>query len=266
MITQTKAARRVITLLIVSIVVVCACKTTPPEPTSRSTGVPRPTRAPFPTNTPLPTVVEPGLAYGEPCKPPCWWGLIPGQATRQEAAQVVEQVRASGWAHHISGKYVVYPLPSTSTYSIMLSFDNDVLQGVEGLIGFDYSVAELIEQFGTPEGLFFWHELDDPSASKGSCSTCEGWQPPPEPELVVFAADLLYPGQGLWFTVVIPANGLGCICPEMKVEHFLYFPPTSMQEALKQDYEKRAMLSPRQPVVEVTEANLIEWHGFGPGY
>lgn len=58
---------------------------------------------PWPTSTPILTVVEPGLAYGQPCKPPCWRGLVPGQSTREDAEQAIQQLQASGWASYVDG-------------------------------------------------------------------------------------------------------------------------------------------------------------------
>jgi hypothetical protein len=75
-----------------------------PAITVTSVTVP-PVLSPDPTIAPAPTIVDPGLAYGVPCKPPCWYRLTPGTSTRQEASQAVEQLLASGQAVHISAMH-----------------------------------------------------------------------------------------------------------------------------------------------------------------
>ena len=220
------------------------CWTLPPVPTISS----------WPTSTPAPTVVEPGLAYGIPCKPPCWQWLIPGISTRQEAAQVMEQLRASGQASDInegSTWFIVYPLPSSGRGAVFGHFEDNILQRISGSVEFYYPVGTLVEQFGGPEGIYL-------GSSATVCSSCEEWEPPEPPTAPVMSVptQLLYPNQGLWFLMLVPLSGLGCICPEMKVTSFRYYAPTSMQEALAEFAE----------FDEVTEEDLVEWHGFGGGY
>jgi len=215
-----------------------------------------------PTNTPIPTVVEPGLAYGVPCKPPCWRGVVPGQSTRQETAQAVEQLYADGWADHIIGdnsvewRYEIYPSPFTSEGRVDIYLDGNVVKKIYGTVLFYYSVGTLVEQFGPPEGI---------RSNEGVCSSCEEWEPPeslytPENGLWV---DLLYPTQGLWFWLETPRDGIGCICPEMKVVYFCYYAPVSMQEAMNDNYLAN-LCSPG--LIDVAEEDLVEWHGFGGGY
>ncbi len=212
------------------------------------------TKPPDSTNTPIPTVVEPGLAYGIPCKPPCWQELTPGESTGQEAEEAMVRLRASGWADSITGDslwgYQIYPSPFTIHGSIYVNVNNDdTVVEIGGTTLFYYPVRTLIEQFGGPEGLYI--------VSKGStgCSSCEGWEPPEPPDMPVMSvpAHLLYPRQGLRFSILIPLSGLGCICPEMKVVGFRYYAPTSMREALAE-------------FDQVTEEDLVEWHGFEGGY
>ncbi len=221
----------------------------------------------LPTNTPIPTVVEPGLAYGIPCKPPCWRGLIPGQSTRWDAAQAVEQLQAEGWADHvvdgssIGGGYSISPSPLTSQGTIHITIEDDIVTRIRcsSPLLFYYPVGTLIEQSGIPEGLYL--------VSKGSarCSSCEGWEPPEPPTAPVrsFPVHLLYPSQGLWFLMLVPMSGGGCICPEMKVTAFCYYPPVSMQEALSNNYLAGLCTS---VLDEITGEDLDEWHGFGGGY
>ncbi len=215
-----------------------------------------------PTTTPIPTVIEPGLAYGIPCKPPCWQGLIPGQSTRQEAAQAIEQLQAEGWADHIVdgssafGGYSISPSPFTSHGTIHVTIENNVVTKIHSTtLLFYYPIESMVDQFGAPEGLYLVH--------RGStiCSSCEEWEPPTELEMSS-PIHLLYPGQGLWFLALVPMSGEGCICPEMEVVSFCYYSPRSLQEALNDEYLTTLFVA----LKGATEEDLVEWHGFGGGY
>jgi len=235
-----------------------------PSPVCRGPQTVPPVPTPEPTTTPIPTVVEPGLAYGVPCRPPCWRGLIPGQSTRQEVAQAIEQMRAEGWAAYIingssaGGGYHIFPSLFTMQGSIHVIMDGDIVKKIYGTTLFYYPIGNLVEQFGGPEGIYL--------VSSGTvCSSCEEWSPPDPPDAPVMSVPvhLLYPSQGLWFLALIPLDGLGCICPEMKVVSFCYYAPVSMQEALNDNYLADLCAG---TLAGVTEDNLVEWHGFGGGY
>lgn len=183
--------------------------------------------------------------------------MIPGQTTRQEAARAIEQLRASGWADRISegpGGYSINPLPSTVEGSIGVDVKNGLVNIINGRIIFDYSVGQMLEQFGEPEWLYI-------VGSGKRLQSCEGWQPP-EVSMPSEPVHVLYPKQGLWFLVLVPENGLGLICPEMRVTAFTYYSPRSVQEVLT-DNDLTTLLVALQGV---TEQDLVKWHGFGPGY
>jgi hypothetical protein len=59
---------------------------------------------------------------------------------------------------------------------------------------------------------------------------------------------------------------LGCICQEIYVSGFSYYPPTSMQELLDDMNRERAELYPDAGLPDVTLEDLTEWHGFGGEY
>lgn len=212
-----------------------------------------------PTNTPLPTVVEPGLAYGIPCKPPCWRGLVPGQSTGEEAAQAIEQLRGKGWADHIDGSaveggYHVFPSPSTSHGRIDVVIEDNIVTQINGsTLLFYYSVGNLVEQLGPPENLY-------PTSRMTVERTCEEWEPPNEPMQNV-PVHLLYPSRGLWFLALVPFNGSGLVCPEMKVTTFSYYAPYSITEVL----EGKHPLGIYTALESATEQDVLDWHGFG-GY
>ncbi len=71
--------------------VACAAPPTkvPPSPTARTVITPTGTRVPMRLGL---TIVDPGLAYGDPCKAPCWYDLIPGKTTLQEYLQALPRL------------------------------------------------------------------------------------------------------------------------------------------------------------------------------
>jgi hypothetical protein len=73
----------------------------------------------------------------------------------------------------------------------------------------------------------------------------------PEPQLYIV---LVYKS-GARFTFAVPPKDIGCICPYMKLDVFLYFPPVSS-------------LAEYQEVTgsTVAEDSFVPWHGFGAGY
>jgi hypothetical protein len=242
-------------VLLVFFVVSCTDKeiVTPSTVFSSSTASPS-------NRTPVPTVVEPGLAYGVPCKPPCWHGLIPGQSTTQEVEQAMDELRASEWASLVEGSpvwgYHIYPLPHTPDGSIHIVMDDTgTVAKIGGTTLFHHPMGTLVEQFGKPERLYLI------SRRATVCLSCEDWKPSePMPSVPVH---LLYPSQGLWFLALVPDSGLGCICPEMGVIAFCYHAPITMQEALTDNYLAGLCSSSLEGV---TQDDLVEWHGFGGGY
>lgn len=241
----------VITLMILVIPFIWSCSNRPATPAPA---------IPSLTFTPIPTVVEPGLARGYPCKPPCWRGLWPGQSTGQEVEQAMEQLRLDGWAKQIVGNslegYDIWPLStSTPVGWISVVIDNNTVKTIKGDILFDYHLSKVVEQFGVPERV--WLPL-----KSLQCTTCDN---------VEFSTDsvwntrayLLYPEQGLLFVMQVAPEGKGCMCPDMRILSFCYYNPLRMAEAL--DNNHLASLC-TEGLSGVTEENLVEWHGFGGGY
>ncbi len=212
------------------------------------------------TYQPVPTVVEPGLAYGEPCKPPCWRGLTPGQSTRADVAKAIEQLRASGWAQSIERGHLgffVRPSPFTNQGTVGLYVENDVVARIHGNLLFDYSLGELVRQLGEPENLYLVYRGGQPR--KASCEEHDF-----KDAIHSGAVVILYPSQGMVFLTSVPYEALGLVCPEMEILTFCYYPPLPISEALKEDYLSN--LCGLGALEGATEKDLVKWHGFGSGY
>jgi hypothetical protein len=157
----------------------------------------------------------------------------------------------------LGGGYSVSPSPYTGHGTVDIEIEDDVVTMISSApLLFHYPVESLIEQFGEPEGLYLAY-----GGGSTTCSTCEMWEPPMEWGMS-YPVHILYPNQGLWFLMLVPASGMGCICPEMEVSIFCYYAPRSMQDALNDDDLTTLFGALRG----ASEADLVEWHGFGGGY
>ncbi len=261
---QKHCFQGIMLVLVLLLSTACTRRPEPACPTIEVWVEPSPTFGP--TITPYPTVVEPGLAYGIPCRPPCWRTLTPGQSTRAEAFQVREQLRTDEWVNYISGTdandaFIVGPTPS-SRGSIFVIIEQDVVSHIQGSLLFDYTVGEMLEQFGPPEDLYLFSRAT-------VCSACEVWETTSqrfEPALGDALEDILYPEQGLWFKVRVPSSGRGCICPDMRIEHFCYHAPLSLEEALTDHQLVDVCWPGRGRYADLSLETVLEWHGFGGGY
>lgn len=226
----------------------------------------------WPTPTPEPTMLDNTL-YGVPCRPPCWNGLTPGQSTREEVVQVLDQLLASGQAHHITEhgeNLAFFPGKVTEPGEVFLEVRAGILYTVGSRIAFDYYLGDLVALVGPPEFIYPYEESTESSAQD---NPCEDWTPGSYNEYYeqVF---LIYPRQGLLYQMRVPGNGLGAMCPQMRVHHYCYYPPTTMQDILD-NLEKvsqgseEAIEDTNRCVIWMrgaTEEALIQWHGFGKGY
>jgi hypothetical protein len=222
----------------------------------------QPVNTPTPSMyAPVPTVVEPGLAYGQPCSPPCWQGLTSGKSTSADVAKTIDQVKASGWAKSVvlypGGGFSAYPSPVTIDGSIHVYVESGVVSYTFGNLLFDYSIGELVHQVGEPENLYSIYRVKQ--APTTSCAEQDFEHAASTAPVVI-----LHPTRGMIFTTSAPITALGLICPEMEINAFCYYTPLPIQEALKDDYV--AKQCGFEGLKSVTEEDLIEWRGFGSIY
>lgn len=208
-------------------------------------------------------VVDPGLAEGTPCKPPCWQGVTPGVSTCEETGQAMQTLQGRGWRNaHVSTDSYCYYRVSPSGFGVIVGIrmgQDKVVKSIGGRAEFYHPLEILLEQFGDPEGLVLNRESI-------RCTSCEEWippKPPDKPTQFTWEMNLLYPSQGLEFLVIAPQDSAGCICPEMDVYAFCYYPPASMEEILKDDYLANTCSVAFEGL---TEEDITEWHGFGGEY
>jgi hypothetical protein len=200
---------------------------------------------PFP---PWPTVLA------TPCEPPCWEGLVPGRTTREEASRILEQLPVVS-----SGPRGFTVVPQRSGPRVLGLYEGDVLQVMFGGVHSRYTLGQVVEQFGRPEGFYMF---GGQVSARPRDISCEGWRPSDQPQGGAFPFDVLYPSRGLQFMVLRDFNAAGLICPEMRVVAFCYYAPVSMHEALTDNY-LADLCRVNLRLDGVTEADLIEWRDFG---
>ncbi len=204
-----------------------------------------------------PASINRGLVSGEPCKPPCWEGLTPGVSTEEEIQQRLQQLQKSGQISAFScsgGQCLVTRTPDSWSGATFLFLRDRKLASINGNIDSDLEIQQLVTVLGEPA----WVSL---SELQGRACTCDegDWT-----NLGDYTS-LLYPEHGTAFTVIVPPEQIGCICPHMKVFAFNYFPPMpSLSEYLQ--YSATLYNSETPSLSEQGPEDYIPWHGFGSGY
>lgn len=225
-----------------------------------------------PTATPDRRKVDPGLVYGEPCKAPCWFGLVPGKTTLQELLEIVPRLSTIDSPYDFPKEEGLVPEiirtrlgTATHVYIyIEMDWDKKVLKSINSsTLNFNYPLSQLITQFGEPETV-----VDTEPGTK-IAEPCKEWTSLEESASNGSAGIILYPRQGLLFTVHVPTtmhvrSGDIMLCPEMHVLRFCYYPPMTLQEALMDN--RLADLCGKGLERFITEENLVKWHGYGSGY
>lgn len=239
-------------IMLLAITLVSGCgaqpKWFPPTPDPDST--PR---------APVPTVVDRGLAYGVPCKPPCWEGLVPGVSTESEVRQTLEHLSEIGQIP----EYTCSPrmcgivgVPGVPEGWMDIHLQEGVVSRIQGDVQFDFDVQRLFDLIGEPAwvGSNGW---------SNNC-TCEK-QDTVEPHWALVS--LVYPERGAEFTLKVRQSQGGCVCPEMQVTWFEYFAPVSSLEGYLDYLQKEYAPGNTTPSgLWFQEGTYVEWHGFGPGY
>jgi hypothetical protein len=214
---------------------------------------------------PVPTVVEPGLAHGEPCSPPCWQGLKPGKSTSADVAETINQVKASGWAKSVTlfprGGFAAHPSSNPLRGMISVAVDEGTITEIYGEPLFYYSVEEMIEQLGEPASIYYVPQRY--SSNKNACTTY-----PNKEDLGRYIRSsgfvIWYPDQAMVFFAEAPAADGGLVCPDMRIIYFCYYVPRPIKETLRDDW--LADQCGIEALRGVTTTDLVEWHGFGSGY
>jgi hypothetical protein len=129
-----------------------------------------------------PPALDTSLLTGEPCEPPCWQGLTPGQSTLQE---VNEFMRTSGFVNpgsvhrsqlHRSGQWVGVSIWWRSTVgggsrSNKFIVEGGVLDSVTIYPDYVLTLQRLIDRYGPPENYVAGLPISGPSTTRSPYST-----------------------------------------------------------------------------------------------
>jgi len=107
----------------------------------------------------------------QPCKAPCWYGMVVGKTTRPEALEFVKSISflrsepvreySFGYVEKNSndltteGKGLVFWCVQPEGWEcVYLDFFNDVLVGIRSLITYEISLDQVVKSIGPPDHLY----------------------------------------------------------------------------------------------------------------
>lgn len=200
---------------------------------------------------PEPPFINRGLAYGEPCLPPCWEGLTPGVSTEAEARQTLERLHESGQL----SRAVCSGHRCQISEGVEIWFEDSKVAMIHGAVYFDFELQQLIDLIGEPEAIIAYEPIGLPACR---CEVTHAATPTPA-NVAELRTPIYYPQRGASFGVEIPPADYGCMCPYMRILGFVYLPATSSPRECD-EYITRVQGWGR------SDWDYAEWHGFGPGY
>jgi len=216
---------------------------------SQSTSTPQPTPTPIGWRATL----EAALLYEEVCAPPCWQGITPGISSEQDVISILEQLKAKGKieGYGKSTKSDTYFVFSPIGY-MNIEFKDGHVQYMRSLYPYaNYRVRQVIDRFGMPEA------VAPRSRAPEDNQSCSWWNDSFDKQPGQTSV-LAYPSRGVTFAVRVVSHGF--ICPEMLTEGVYYYSPTSLPEALKEEG------SPAFMRADLSNEDIVQWHGYGSGY
>lgn len=186
------------------------------------------------------TTSDMSLRTLQPCAPPCWYGIIPGQSNAADVKRILptlpfiqpssikERPYPEGNGHYFSWSYG----------AILLI--NDTVVHIETRPGFQLELGEVVERFGPPARFF-------PRNVRG-------------PHGGYYRISLYYPDKGLVFnTPNLPGLPLDAkeysVRPDFSVDSVDYLAPGTVEELIRQ-------LEPPL-IVDFAIQNSLPWQGFG---
>lgn len=179
------------------------------------------------------------------CSPPCWQNIVPGETNRNDLlaalagidnfdqSSLVQRDYPNNKAYNqvVYGK--LYLEPNAVTFvSAYLSNETVVVLNFTGL--WNLTLEEVIEEFGEPEGVFFYHSNDFNVVS------------------------FLIPSKGVAFRFAIPRGSVDSIVPEMEIKDIDYFSPDYYFEILEMGWFSEGKWDYQESI-----AKMKPWRGYG---
>jgi len=160
------------------------------------------------------TLVDHSLLTDIPCAAPCWQGIVPGETSRSQAMQILEDspyiLRGSlqeAGASEMGGVTWRWRMPGRRLKP-SISWRDDTVHEVTLGLTYDLTVDQVVSKFGPPEAL---------SISEGGV-----------PEHSYWIIDLYYPNIGVQFKAYTPEFE-SSLEPSTEVGVVQFFVPTSLE-------------------------------------
>ena len=190
--------------------------------------------------------VDRSLLTDDPCRAPCWAGLVPGEATK---ADVLLALESSPWVKE--GSIISRPISVLweDQGNRFYPWNRAHVRGgylalIEIQIDFELTLGELVGKFGPPEGVYAYEKLHS----------------------YTYTVILDYPTLGMSFTsVLLPVSSsevllgrdVGLISPDFVVTEAHYYVPGTLTSVMRDAFLK----SPEW--VEQILRDEQPWRGFG---
>ena len=107
----------------------------------------------FWTKTKSPKIADGGFISQQPCGPPCFYGIIPGETTEKDARNILHNLGefCTDWNNTQYGGY-----RGTNCHKVDLFFQDNTVGGIRYYPDLKISVSQLIEIYGEPDHMFVY--------------------------------------------------------------------------------------------------------------
>ena len=197
-----------------------------------------------------PPPLDMSLLTGEPCEPPCWQGLSPGESTEEDVAEFIRTTRfvdtrtiyrgritRGGDVVGVSIWWRSTAARSRNVESNSFDIDTGVLEDITIYPDYDLTLERLFERYGPPEKYV---------------ANLRGF------ERRWVEVTLYYPTHGFTVDLVLPYNGR-MLQPESKVTSVWYFRAAPLERFLELRYEAGY----GGPTPDERLRTLRDWPGYG---
>lgn len=158
-----------------------------------------------------------------PCSPPCWYGIVPGETTCEDALLKLKRNRfvnpASIREHWVSSQLIGVEWKPRALFAKWrhpgFSCFDGIVNEIEIGLSFDVSAEEILDRFSTPEYVL---------ASSGG--TPENWY---------WIVTLYYPSKGVEF-VFYTSEYSALFNPDARLGRAIYFVPTDIQTRIQDEF------------------------------
>lgn len=96
-----------------------------------------------------------GFLSGDPCGPPCFWGIVPGETTEAELMKVLESkgILATCETYNHEERGGLRGINCGSRIFIGFEHDSEVVRGVGFIPSAALTVEDVIARYGEPDGV-----------------------------------------------------------------------------------------------------------------